>query len=183
MEKIAKTVGGIATGIGAGAGQTFLLRKKVDPEHQIKKLKKFGQISVLAGMAAGVPAMTLGIAGVVFDKGPLRRSGFMGPLAASYGASATSGAVLGLVYPIPAPEGAAAARARVGTGTQVGAGLKQIRVKTPREGTKAAKALATSVRTKAAKAPATHVRTKVAKAPATHVRTVQGKATPEVEFM
>jgi len=113
MNETAKKVSGIAVGIGVGAGQTYVLRKWVDPKYQVKRLKRFGQISVLTDIIAGVPAAALGIAGF-FGKGPLKRSDFVGPLAACYGASSVTGAVLGLIYPVPAkiPPAAALERAR-----------------------------------------------------------------------
>jgi hypothetical protein len=112
----AKTIGGVVAGIGVGAGQTYALRRWGDPKYRITKLGKFGQISVLTGFVAGIPAAVLGICGMVLGKGPLKRSELLAPLCASYGVTAISGAAMGLVFPVE--NVAAAGTARVIAGQQ-----------------------------------------------------------------
>lgn len=95
----AKEVVGVSGGIGIGAVDTFLLRKYVDPKYGVKKLKRFGQASVLVNLATGIPSLVLGIAGML-GKGPLKRNDLLKWSMSAYGTTATTGAVLGLVFPV-----------------------------------------------------------------------------------
>ena len=170
MNETAKKVSGIVIGIGGSAGQTYVLRKWVDPKYQVKQLKRFGQISVLTNIIAGVPAAALGIAGF-FGKGPLKRSDFVGPLAACYGASSVTGAVLGLIYPVPAKISPAAALERARP-------LQQIKlVKAPEAPTEV------RVTPKVLKVPAVRVTPKAAGVPAVPAAAVTPKVLPAEQFM
>lgn len=95
----AKEVVGVSGGIGIGAVDTFLMRKYVDKKYGVKKLKRFGQASVLVNLATGIPTLVLGVAGM-FEKGPLKRSDLLKWSMSAYGTAATAGGVLGIVFPV-----------------------------------------------------------------------------------
>lgn len=95
----AKEVIGVSGGIGIGAVDTYLLRKYADTKYGVKKLKRFGQPSVLVNLVTGIPTLALGVAGM-FDKGPVKDSDSLKMAVGSYGVTAIAGAVFGMVSPI-----------------------------------------------------------------------------------
>ena len=122
----AKEVIGVSGGIGIGAVDTYLLRRYVDKKYGVKKLKRFGQPSVLVNLVTGIPTLALGVAGM-FDKGPVKDSDSLKMAVTSYGVTAIAGAVFGMVSPVEGAHATAVAVKRIKTGDRVAlqqAGLK-----------------------------------------------------------
>lgn len=105
----AKEVVGVSGGIGIGAVETYVMRKYVDKKYGVKKLGRFGQVSVLVNLATGIPTLVLGVAGML-GKGPLKRSDLLKWSMSAYGTTATAGGILGAVYPVEGAYATVAAR-------------------------------------------------------------------------
>ena len=95
----AKEVVGVSSGIGIGVADTYLMRRYVDKKYGVKKLGRFGQVSVLVNLATGIPTLVLGVAGM-FGKGPLKDSKLLKWVMSSYGTAATAGGALGVAFPV-----------------------------------------------------------------------------------
>lgn len=106
----AKEVIGVSGSIGIGAVDTYLLRRYADKKYGVKKLKRFGQPSVLVNLATGIPVLALGVAGM-FDKGPSKNSEVLKEAMVAYGVTAVTGAGLGVAFPVEGAHATAVAAA------------------------------------------------------------------------
>ena len=123
----AKEVVGVSSGIGIGVADTYLMRRYVDKKYGVKKLGRFGQVSVLVNLVTGIPTLVLGVAGIL-GKGPLKRSDLVKYLMGSYGTAATAGGVLGVVFPVEGAYATTVKGVRLVAGERVVLGAAQIPV-------------------------------------------------------
>jgi len=95
-----KSIAGYGLGAGVSTAGVYISRKYLDPKYKVDRFGKFGQPTTLIGITAGAPSLLLGIAGEIFGKGPLRGKAFLAPFATSFGATAVTGAMLSLLFPV-----------------------------------------------------------------------------------